>query len=258
MTAGSARTLVLQSHRKPLPFPWLRACLDSVRAWASARRFDYRFLDDALFAHLPQDLRERYRAQPVVSSDLARLLALRAHLREKDAKWDTVVWIDADVLIFDPERLRLPRTPHAVGREVWVQNRDDRLKVYTKVHNAFLMFRAEDALLEFYVQTAARMLRAHEGPVVPQFVGPKLLTALHNVAGLHVLEEAGMLSPLVAQDIARGEGPALRRFVQKSPVPPAALNLCGSLSSTANGSAEAMEWVIGVLRKDHRRLLGSP
>ena len=47
------KTLVIQSHRMPLPAPWMQRCLDSVRTWAEARGFDYRFLDDELFDLVP-------------------------------------------------------------------------------------------------------------------------------------------------------------------------------------------------------------
>ena len=232
-------TIVLQSHKRPLPYPWLERCTDSVRAWAEQRGFAHRLIDDALFGFAPQDLQDKFRAQPVVVTDIARLRALAA-LRDQEG-FEVVIWADADMLVFEPERLSLPEASCAVGREVWVQLQDGRLKTYTKVHNAFLMFRKESALLDFYIETAERLLRAHPGPVVPQFVGPKLLTALHNAVHLPVLEEAGMLSPLVAQGIAVGGSEALARFREKRAVAPAALNLCTSLEESRAVAPKVIE-----------------
>lgn len=219
------RTLILQSHRDPLPFAWLGPCLASVRDWAAAHGYSYRFLDDELLEALPDDIRDKTRDRPVIGSDLARLIALERVLEEG---FDRAVWCDADVLVFDPGRLDVSFESHAVGREVWVQHHRNRLRAYVKVHNAYLSFRAGDPFLPFYRDAAERMIRAHQGRMVPQLVGPKLLTALHNVVPCPVTEAAGALSPLVARDLLAGGGPALELFRARSRTPPAALNLCAS------------------------------
>ena len=226
-------TLVIQSHRRPLPAGWLTPCLESVHAWAERQGFDYRFIDDAIFDLLPDDLRGKTSDQPVIASDVARLLALRAALAEG---YEAAVWCDADFLVFEPERLTLPDEPYALGREVWVQADGRRLRSYVKVHNALLLFRRGNAFLDFYLDTAQRLVRAHRGPMVPQFVGPKLLTALHNVVGCPVVEQAAMLSPEVAHDVLEGSGPALRLFMQNSRASPAAANLCASLATESEST----------------------
>jgi len=229
-----SRTLVVQSHRQPLPHPWLDDCLASVAVWAARRGYDYRWLDDALFDVLPRELRQRLAEMPVVASDLARLEVLAAALEEG---YDTVVWWDADTLIFAPERLVLPDAAYAVGREVWLQPLTGSPRVYVKVHNAFLMFRRGNPFLSFYRHAAVRILRAHEGPMVPQLVGPKLLTALNNLMGLPVLEGAAVLSPRLLRALTdertapaavRDRERVLALFRRRSPEAPAAFNLCGS------------------------------
>ncbi len=222
------RTLILQSQRLPLPQPWLRDCLDSVRRWAASAGHDYRFIGDELFDPLDEELRHKTRKQPVVASDLARLRWLQRFRSQGAAR---VVWIDADVLIFDPERFCLPDGSCAVGREVWIdRDRKDRLKAWRKLHNAFLYFGPGDSLLDFYADSAERLLRAVDGPVSPQFIGPKLLTALHSLSRFPVLEEAAMFSPMLLRDLlgeesARG---ALELFLKHCDAAPAAANLCSS------------------------------
>ncbi len=237
--------LVLQSHRTPLPWPWLQRCMASVRDWSDVHGYDYRFLGDELFDHLPPDLRDRTREQPVVASDLARLRLLQHELANGR---ETVIWMDADVLVFAPNAFTLPATGSAVGREVWVQ-RDGRgrLKVYRKVHNAFLMFRADNSLLAFYAETAQRLLRLNPGKVSPQFIGPKLLTALHNIARFPVQESAGMLSPLVIKDCLNGTGDALARFLRNSPQTVTAANLCASSCVRGEIASSEMETLISRL-----------
>ena len=66
-------TLVMQSHRSPLPYPWLERCLDSVRSWSESNAFDYRFIGDELFDLVPEKLLAKTRHETVIATDLARL-----------------------------------------------------------------------------------------------------------------------------------------------------------------------------------------
>jgi hypothetical protein len=220
-------TLVLQSHRQPLPYPWIESCLDSVARWSEINNFDYRFIGDELFDSVPASLLGKTKTQKVIATDLARLHALQDGLRQG---YQTVIWCDADFLIFNPLAFVLPDSSYALGREVWVQvDTNSRLKAYSKVHNAFLMFRAGNSFLDFYTETAERLLNLNTGVMPPQFVGPKLLTAMHNIAIFAVMETAGMLSPLVIRDLIKGQGGALDLFRKKSPEQICAANLCSSL-----------------------------
>ncbi|WP_455221807.1 hypothetical protein [Kaarinaea lacus] len=240
-----SNTLVIQSHRSPLPYSWLDLCLESVRCWCELNRFVYRFLGDDLYDFLPEKAREKVVHQKVIASDLARLRVIQDALSKG---YETVVWLDADFLIFDPVKFILPDESYAVGREVWVQHdKQCKLKVYKKVHNAFLMFRSGNSFLEFYMETAERLLRQNQGGMPPQFIGPKLLTALHNITQLPVMESAGMLSPLVVKDVVAGRGEALQLFVGHSTQPVSGANLCISSRAREEVTCDEMEQVIAAL-----------
>ena len=217
--------------------------------------YDYRFMGDELFERVPRALLEKTQHQTVIATDMARLLVLKDALAEG---YERVVWMDADFLVFDPPAFSLPDEVCAVGREVWVQrDRSGKLKIYKKIHNAFLMFAKGNSFLDFYADTAARLLSRNHGPMPPQFIGPKLLTAVHNVAGLPVLESAGMLSPVVIKDLLAGAGAALDLFNIHSPQPIAAANLCISSCERDEVTEEEMQRLIdsllgGVLTKHHR------
>ena len=235
-------TLVIQSHRDPLPFEWLRLCLDSVTSWAQDNRFEIRFIGDELFDLVEPDLFEKIGAQTVIASDLARLKILQQGLVEG---FDRVIWCDADFLIFDPAQFLLPDTDFAVGRELWVQRDNSaKLRTYKKVHNAFLMFRRGNHFLDFYCDAAERLLRLNQGRMAPQFIGPKLLTALHNIIQCPVMEAAGMLSPLVMRDLIEGQGAALSLLRQQSPSALAGVNLSSSLTEGEGFSEAEMEILI--------------
>ena len=225
----------------------MRQCLDSVQGWADDAGFDYRFMDDALFEFVDIDLRDKLRDQKVIASDLARLRWARQALGQG---YDCVVWCDADFLIFDAPGFELPAVDCAVGREIWVQRERGRMRVYLKVHNAFMMYRRGNALLDFYADTAARLLRLNQGSVPPQFIGPKLLSALHNIARFPVMDTAGMLSPAVIRDLLAGGGPALGRFREASPALPAGVNLSASLCAAEGFDETAMSRLIETLLQD--------
>lgn len=239
-------TLVIQSHRQPLPRRWLKTCIKSVRQWAAQHGFDYRFVgDDQLFASVPDDLLKKTENRKVIATDLARLRVLQAGLKEG---YQRVVWCDADFLIFNPDEFCLPDADYALGREVWIQQHGENdLKVYTKVHNAFLMFAAANHFLDFYADSAERLLRLNRGGMPPQFIGPKLLTALHNIVQCPVLETAGMLSPPVMRDVIEGGGRALDLFLDKSAAEICAANLSGSLTDREGFSEVRMARLIDCL-----------
>lgn len=230
-------TLVIQSHQSPLPYPWIERSLASVRDWCAINDYEYNFMGDELFDCVPDGLMAKTQNQRVIATDLARLLVLQDAVNND---YETVIWLDADFLIFNAADFVLPDQPYAVGREVWVQyDKHSKLKVSKKVYNAFLLFRKGNPFLNFYTETAQRLLPLNHGTMPPQFTGPKLLTALHNVAMLPVMETAGMLSPLVIKDMIQEEGPAFDLFVKHSPLPIAGANLC--VSSRANNEVSDLE-----------------
>lgn len=161
-----------------------------------------------------------------------------------------MVWLDADFLIFAPNEFQLPDETmlsegYMVGREVWVQadaEKPNKLRANIKVHNAFLLFDRGNSFLEFYLEHAERLVRKFEGSLPPQFVGPKLLTALHNVVGCPVMETAGMLSPLVIDNLLSKNDQccALNLMKKRSTEALAGANLCRSLSRKNNRSEKDM------------------
>lgn len=236
---------VLQSHRTPLPHPWLARCLKSVTDWATRHTFSYRFWGDELFDQLPDDLRLRRDISAVIKSDLARLRAVQTLLNA----YTTVIWLDADVLVLAPDDWCVPMQHSSVGRENWVQaDERGRLRNFRKVHNAAMVFHRGDSLLDFYADTAERLLRANHAAMPEQFIGPKLLTALHNTAQLPVWESAGMMSPLVGRDVLGvGDGAALRMLREAHTEPVAALNLCSSSCGRGELSDLQMSDIIDTL-----------
>jgi len=260
---SSSKTLVIQSQSQPLPFTWLQSCLESVIDWCKSQDYEYRFYGDELFEFVDPILVKKFSDQTVIVTDLARLLAIRESLNQD---YDRVLWLDADVLIFSPEQFQLPEIwelpeGYMVGREVWVQASLDtppKLKAHVKVHNAFLLFDRGNSFLDFYIDQAERFLRQCSNDVPPQFIGPKLLTALHNVIQCPVMESAGMFSPEVIKDLLSGDERtgALELMHKRSSSPVAAANLCSSLVGEKGNRVELshaqMKQLIAKLLADRR------
>ena len=101
--------------------------------------------------------------------------------------------------------------------------------------------------MDFYIETAGRLLLLNQGSMPAQFIGPKLLTALSNIAVLPVMESAGMLSPMVIKDMLKGSVPALDLVCKHSPQKIAGANLCISSCEQDEVSGKEMECLIETL-----------
>ncbi|MBL6929708.1 MAG: hypothetical protein ISR44_11095 [Rhodospirillales bacterium] len=225
------RTIVYQSFRTTDVPAWIETCLSSVRGWTEAQGFEYRFFGDEFLDLVPGWYGEKAGGRIPIVTDLARLLAARVFLA---GEFERTIWLDADVLIFDPDHFGISVTSgFAFGEEVWVQPSSTAgLRAYRNVHNAICVFCAGNPMLDFYIHACKTILRRVEGGVPPQIVGPKLLGALHNMIGFELIGEVGMLSPLTLLDVANGGGRALDLLREKQSARLRAVNLCSSLAGT--------------------------
>ncbi len=227
------KTLVYQLAPADRP-AWIAACLESVRVWAVERGFDHRLYGDEVFELVEPELAAKTGGRLQMQTDLARLTLAR-HLLERDG-WERVIYADADFLIWRMEAM-LPLAGDrgvAFGQEFWVQREGAKLRLHRNVHNAFMLFERGGSVLPFYEETARSLLARVEGGVPPQFLGPKLLSALQGPAAFALLPQAGALSPDVIADILdEGDGRALACLRQALPVPLGGANLCASLLASA-------------------------
>lgn len=205
-------------------------CVQSVERWASERGYDYRLWGDDALELTPTWYRAKLGARLPIVADLARLLLIRDALAND---YERACWLDADVLLFAPHRLELADNDEcAFGREYWVQkNPDGRWQTRRNVHNAICSFVAGCPVLPFLIRTTERIIaRADPEHIAPQMVGPKLLSALHNLTGFELIETIGALSPAVMDDLEQGGGEALGTMLAAAPGPLAGINLCASVN----------------------------
>lgn len=211
-------------------------CLGSVREWANRRGYSYRFTGDDIFGVVPDWYLEKAGDRKQIATDFARLVFLQKALDEEG--FDQAVWCDADLLVLDPEMQLAFEDSCAFGQEVWVQV-DGKGKLRTKrnVHNALCVFRRGCSVLPFLIRCSLSLMeRVDPDFLVPQFVGPKLLNALHPLANFSLLPQVGALSPAVVADLLTGGGEALGLMKRQSTVPLQAVNLCASLHDESDAT----------------------
>lgn len=227
------KTVVYQSYRTKNVPDWIKTCLGSVQSWAERVGADYRFYGDELFERVPGWYLEKTKERLVVATDLARLVLAKELLADG---YERVIWCDADMLVFAPNSLTISvETEYAFGREIWVQyDAKGRLKAYNKIHNAFFVFTQENSFLDFYIHSCLSIVKRIDGLMVPQIVGPKFLSAIHNIVACPVIEEVGMFSPLVVKDVIDGTGKALDLLKHESPKALYAANLSASMEGHEN------------------------
>ncbi len=238
------KTVIYQSFRTINVPPWMETCLGSVRSWTTLQGFDYRFYDDEIFERVPGWVLDKAGTHRQIATDLGRLILAQELLANG---YERVVWVDADVLVFDPGRFSISiDTGFSFGREVWVQpTAKGHIRAYKNVHNALSVFCQGNSFLAFYIGSCLNMLERAEGPLVPQIIGPKFLTALHNIIGFNLIDAVGMASPLVINDLAEGGGGAWDLLRSTTPGPICALNLCSSLAGAEVDAVPLTDSLIG-------------
>jgi hypothetical protein len=236
------KTVVYQSYRTTGVPAWIERCMGTVRGWAASKNFEYVFIDDRLFDYAPRWYRERVGDQVQLVSDLARLVLAKEFL---SGAFERSVWVDADVLVFDPARFEIGVSEeYAFCREVWVEKfslrgaarggfrslRRPGVYCQRRVNNSVAVFARGNSLLDFYIHACERMVRGARGEISSLQVGTFFLTALHRKLPLPLLDDVGLFSPLVMRDIAAGGGPCLKVYAEEFGTPLRAANLCASYS----------------------------
>lgn len=228
--AEAGRLAVIQSFRDHTVPVWIARCLDSVRSWAERRGHAYFLWGDEFYDLCGAEYLSRGVKNPRAITNYARLLATRDYLKQGFA---AVVWLDADVFVFDPEGLDLNFPPgrfalgYAFGREVWMQ--DSKALSVPRAHNALTYFTPSAKDLDFLIEAIRHIDAGRE--ITSNFqVGVRLLQGLHYSLGFELLPHVGLFSPRLITAIERNDAGTLKRYGHVFGEPSQAANLCLSLT----------------------------
>lgn len=212
-TPPNPRTLVVQSFRRTDVPDWIERCLDSVRRWTKACGFDYAFYGDEFYDLCGPEYLARVGGNPRSITNLARLEITRIKLAEG---YDQVIWFDADVFVFDPDRLVM-RTDagYAFSHEAWVtKGADGRAHLaYTSLHNAAFIFTRRQSDLELFIQIIRHIVMTRTIGSNYQ-VGVRLISGLAYSLEIPAITCVGMFSPDVTDAIADDRRAFMRAFAR--------------------------------------------
>lgn len=229
-------TLIFQSYRTHDVPDWISLCLKSVQEWTANQGFEYRFIDDRLFDYAPSWYRLKVQDNVQLVSDLSRLILAQEFLQEG---YERVIWMDADLLVFDPENFHIPTTKgFSFCREVW-SDRDLAGKevFFEKVNNSVSVFCRDEHFLDFYVDACLTIVR-EAAAVTPVLVGTEFLTTLHGIYPFPLLQQVGILSPALVDALLHKKTGFIAAYLENQGTPVVAANLCGSKLEEFSGKTE--------------------
>ncbi|MDQ2963617.1 MAG: hypothetical protein M3R31_10745 [Pseudomonadota bacterium] len=199
----------------------------SVRDWADGRGFEYRFLDDRLFDYLPSWYREQTFQTILPHTNLARLLVAKQLLADGH---DRTVWVDADILVFDPELFDIEFDgDFAFCREVWIKVKWGAVIKLHQINNSVTQFKRGNRFLDYCIWAHEEIARHF---VLRYGSATRLLSAMHQAAPLPTIGNVGLINPLLMLDLLDGGERFAREYVLAHGAPLRAANLCASLCDT--------------------------
>jgi hypothetical protein len=177
---------------------------------------DYSLAGDEFYDLCGPEYLGRGNKNPQAITNLARLVATRQRL---DAGYQSVIWMDADVFVFDPVKLVFDfpadhlATGYAFGREVWV-SRDPAgvIRVSTPLaHNAATFFTPDAVDLDMLL-TLIRHIDAKRKIVSNYQVGVNLLRGLQGSLMFPTFSHVSVFSPILVRAIAERDKKVLRLY----------------------------------------------
>ncbi len=153
-----------------------------------------------------------------------------------DDGYRQVIWMDADVFVFDPERLDLSfpaealPTGYAFGREVWL-HRAPSGEIHVlgpMAHNAATFFTHAAVDLDMLI-SLIRHIDAGRSIVSCFQVGVRLLRGLHYSLMFPTFSHVSVLSPAMLRAVAEQDETALRVYGRAYRYQCCAGNLCFSM-----------------------------
>lgn len=216
------KTLVYQSFRNfDVPI-WMTICMDSVKIWCEKQSFSYRFLGDEFFTYVPEWFNHIVDGQRHLVADLARLELADHYLKEG---WDRVIWVDADVLVCDPDNFIISdEEQYWFCKELWMTRRDDNIIFSERANNSITVFCKDNHFLDFYRQACRNIVRNKTGKLSHTDIGTGFLTKITDA--LPLIKTSVVFSHFLLVAFYRNDKKIIATYLNRLAVPIQAVNLC--------------------------------
>ncbi|WP_414567458.1 hypothetical protein [Nostoc sp. CCY 9925] len=225
------KTIVYQSYRGDETPAWLETCMQTVKNWAELKGFDYQ-REDNFFDYVPDWYIEKAQGKINVIADLARLEIARKFLEQG---YEKTIWMDADIVVFDPEKLTIDTTEnYLLCREVWLDTADNinlgegPLFCISKATNSLVYFEQNNSFLDFYIYACKSIMKNQTGRLSRLAVSTTFLTNLDEIMELPVFPNMGLFSPILMHGLMEEEKSIIQLYVESLKSPVYAANLCFS------------------------------
>lgn len=221
--AGMSDTIVLQAWDEPPVPEWIERCLASVRYWSSLQKFPYKFVPRGQLERPPQWFRQRCgsRRGPVV--DLAPLLLMQDLF---DQGYGKVIWIDADVLVFDAPRLRIDGAQGMLALYQVTPGHSPGGGAVAAVNGSVLAAEKNHPVFNFYRHALEESVRnLHGDDMAQDLAGSALLTRIARIVPIECLTTVGRLAPAMLADLARHDDRLASDYILRHGFPLAAATL---------------------------------
>ncbi len=223
-------TIVIQTFRNHTIPAWIQRCLDSVQKWAALHGHDYSLAGDEFYDLCGPEYLARGSKNPQAITNLARLVATRQRL---NAGYKRVIWMDADVFVFDCTKLVFDfsaeslTTGYAFGRGVWLSSNPAGVIHVTspRAHNAATFFTQGAVDLDMLI-TLICHIDAKRQIVSNLQVGVSLLQGLQYSLMFPTFSHVGMFSPVLLRALAKRDEKVLRFYSEAYRYQAFAGNLC--------------------------------
>lgn len=230
------KTIVYQSYQGNDIPSWLSICMQTVKDWSEIQGYHYQ-REDNFSDYVPDWYLDKAQGKINVIADLARLEIARKFL---DSGYDRTIWIDADVVIFAPDRLIIePSEDYLLCREVWLDTEDDNwgagnLFCIQKVTNSLVYFTKNNSFLDFYIYATKSILEKQTGKLSRLAVSTKFLSNLYEIIELPLFQNMGLFSPLLMHGIVEDRSEILQVYAKALTAPIYAANLCLSFRNQSH------------------------
>lgn len=235
--AAIVKTIVYQSFKAKETPKWVEDCLETVKDWAEHQGFDYQ-REDNFFDYVPDWYADKVQDKINVVADLARLELAKKFLKQG---YDRAIWMDADIVVFDRDRLKIETTEdYLVCRELWLDTADGvnlgegEIFCTQKVTNSLIMFAKNNNFLDFYIDACKSIVKKNTGKLSSLCVSTKFLTKLHEIVELPLFHHIGLFSPILMHGVVEGDREITDLYARSLESPIYAVNLCFSFRNREN------------------------